>query len=146
MNKHITTKERARRVFVRFKSLFTAKMPVKIPNFWYTPFEVYLLAHIKRAHFIFTYNEYFFVDRAMEVIGKIPAIYHKSPISTLPEFYAYTLLSMKDGTIIIKKELEELEEGDLLNDQDILDHPEKYLGSKVIYGLNLRDRDYDINN
>jgi hypothetical protein len=97
MNKHITTKERARRVFVRFRSLFAAKVPVKIPNFWYAPFEVYLLAHIKRAHFIFTHDEYFFVDEVMSNIEKVPATYQ-------PEFYAYTLIAKSDGTIVIEKE------------------------------------------
>jgi hypothetical protein len=75
----ITTKERARRFRVRLKTLFNiteytgygfkvnnARIPVKIPNFWYDPFELYVLAHIQRAHFIMTCNEWAYVDALVE--------------------------------------------------------------------------------
>jgi hypothetical protein len=77
---NVPLKERLRRFEVRLKTLFNipeyrnsdyfgkiklpsnTNIPVKIPNFWYTPFEVYLLAHLQRAHFIMTCDEYFYVD------------------------------------------------------------------------------------
>jgi len=69
-------KEKLRRIGVRLRTLFKIKRnkydsylePVvcSIPNFWYTPFEVYVLAHIKRAHFIMTCNEYAYVDASVE--------------------------------------------------------------------------------
>jgi hypothetical protein len=85
----ITTKERARRFKVRLKTLFNipeynefsykvngklkrsekisnARIPVKIPNFWYDPFELYVLAHIQRAHFIMTCNEWAYVGSSVE--------------------------------------------------------------------------------
>jgi hypothetical protein len=75
----ITTKERTRRFRVRLKTLFNipeyteyshkvnrARIPVKIPNFWYDPFELYVLAHIQRAHFIMTCNEWAYVDSSVE--------------------------------------------------------------------------------
>lgn len=87
----ITNKERARRFVVRLKTLFdipdyyTSKLngktkrykkfyfngiPVKIPNFWYTPFEVYVLAHLQRAHFIMTCNEWAYVDASTKTYNK----------------------------------------------------------------------------
>jgi hypothetical protein len=83
----ITTKESARRFGVRLKTLFNipeyytskvngktkrvrkffyANIPVKIPNFWYDPFELYVLAHIQRARFIMTCNEWAYVDASVE--------------------------------------------------------------------------------
>jgi hypothetical protein len=85
----ITTKERARRFGVRLKTLFNIpeyhdftykvngktkrdkiffrnNIPVKIPNFWYDPFELYVLAHIQRAHFIMTCNQWAYVDASVE--------------------------------------------------------------------------------
>lgn len=83
----ITNKERARRFVVRLKTLFDIpdydtyksngktkrwkkfyfnNIPVKIPNFWYTPFEVYVLAHLQRAHFIMTCNEWAYVNASVE--------------------------------------------------------------------------------
>jgi hypothetical protein len=77
----ITTKEKARRFGVRLKTLFNipeyteyghkvnrARIPVKIPNFWYDPFELYVLAHIQRAHFIMTCNEWDYVDASVESV------------------------------------------------------------------------------
>lgn len=89
----ITNKERARRFSVRLKTLFNIpeyhdftyrvngktkrdkiffrnNIPVKIPNFWYTPFEVYVLAHLQRAHFIMTCNEWEAVDASVEFFDK----------------------------------------------------------------------------
>jgi hypothetical protein len=91
----ITIKERARRFGVRLKTLFNipeynkfsykvngktkrsklisnARIPVKIPNFWYDPFELYVLAHIQRAHFIMTCNEWAYVDGSIETLNKQP--------------------------------------------------------------------------
>ena len=88
----ITNKERARRFVVRLKTLFDItdyytykvngktkrskhfnfnSIPVKIPNYWYTPFEVYLLAHLQRAYFIMTCDEYAFVDAGMKILTKL---------------------------------------------------------------------------
>jgi hypothetical protein len=79
----ITTKERARRFGVRLKTLFNipeyteyghkvnrARIPVKIPNLWYDPFELYVLAHIQRAHFIMTCNEWEAVNASCEYLDK----------------------------------------------------------------------------
>lgn len=84
----IEPKERFRRFTVRLKTLFNvpeyytykvngktkrnkkfsyAKIPVNIPNFWYTPFEVYVLAHFQRARFIMTCNEWAFVDGSIKI-------------------------------------------------------------------------------
>jgi hypothetical protein len=72
----IENKEKLRRLSVRLRTLFKIKRrkydyyrepsACAIPNFWYTPFEVYVLAHIKRAHFIMTCNEYAYVDASVE--------------------------------------------------------------------------------
>ena len=91
----IEPKERFRRFGVRLKTLFNipeyhdftykvngktkrskkisnARIPVKIPNFWYDPFELYVLAHIQRAHFIMTCNEWEAVDVSVEYLDKQP--------------------------------------------------------------------------
>ena len=72
----IDNKEKLRRLSVRLRTLFKIKRGMYdyyrepstcyIPNFWYTPFEVYVLAHIKRAHFIMTCNEYVYVDASVD--------------------------------------------------------------------------------
>lgn len=83
----IEPKERFRRLTVRLKTLFNIpdyytykvngktkrskhfnfnSIPVEIPNFWYTPFEVYVLAHLQRAHFIMTCNEWAYVNASVE--------------------------------------------------------------------------------
>lgn len=72
----IDNKEKLRRLGVRLRTLFKIKRGGRtyyrepsscaIPNFWITPFEVYVLAHIKRAHFIMTYDEYAYVDAAVK--------------------------------------------------------------------------------
>jgi hypothetical protein len=72
----ITKKEKLRRLSVRLRTLFKIKKGGRtyyrepsswaIPNFWYTPFEVYVLAHIKRAHFIMTCDEYAYVDASVD--------------------------------------------------------------------------------
>lgn len=72
----ITNKEQLRRLGVRLRTLFKIKRskydyyrePIvcNIQSFWYTPFELYLLAHIKRAQFIMTCNEYALVDASLE--------------------------------------------------------------------------------
>jgi 3-methyladenine DNA glycosylase AlkD len=54
----------------RNKKLFYARIPVNIPNFWYTPFEVYVLAHLQRAHFIMTCNEWAYVDASTKAFDK----------------------------------------------------------------------------
>jgi hypothetical protein len=98
----ITTKERARRFKVRLKTLFNipeynefsykvngklkrsekisnARIPVKIPNFWYDPFELYVLAHLQRAHFIMTCNQWAYVDASVEYLDK-HTFYHSGQI------------------------------------------------------------------
>lgn len=87
----IEPKERFRRLTVRLKTLFNIpdyytykvngktkrskhfnfnSIPVEIPNFWYTPFEVYVLAHLQRAHFIMTCNEWAYVDASTKAFNK----------------------------------------------------------------------------
>lgn len=95
----IEPKERFRRFTVRLKTLFNvpeyytykvdgktkrdkklsyARIPVNIPNFWYTPFEVYVLAHLQRARFIMTCNEWGYVDSATEFYVKYFALTEKN--------------------------------------------------------------------
>lgn len=62
----------------KFKKFFYAKIPVNIPNFWYTPFEVYVLAHLQRARFIMTCNEWGYVDSATEYYVKYFALTEKN--------------------------------------------------------------------
>ena len=93
----IEPKERFRRLKVRLKTLFDipdyfeikhngrhlwfsipksnkkfsqTRIPVRIPNYYYTPFEVYLLAHLQRAHFIMTCNEWAYVDASNQIYNK----------------------------------------------------------------------------
>jgi hypothetical protein len=79
----ITFKERARRLMWRLGQIANVSKPFKagpykacygskMPNFWYDPFEVYLLEHIKRAVFILTYNEFYYVDQALETVKTNP--------------------------------------------------------------------------
>lgn len=88
----VPVKERLQRFQLRLKTLFNvpefhtdevngknkrikrpsnANIPVKIPNFWYTPFEVYLLAHLQRAYIIMTCDEYAYVDSRMKYLTRI---------------------------------------------------------------------------
>ena len=101
----IEPKERIRRLTVRLKTLFNIpeyhdftynvngktkrdkkfyfnNIPVKIPNFWYDPFELYVLAHIQRAHFIMTCNQLAYVDASVEFFDKQPmyTFYHRGQI------------------------------------------------------------------
>jgi hypothetical protein len=116
----ITTKERARRFGVRLKTLFNIpeyhdftykvngktkrdkkfyfnNIPVKIPNFWYDPFELYVLAHIQRAHFIMTCNQWAYVDSAVSHLDgrKIVLNSSNSPVNS---YSCYTFV----GTIHTK--------------------------------------------
>jgi hypothetical protein len=85
----ITFKERARRLMWRLGQIANVSKPFKagpykacygskMPNFWYDPFEVYLLEHIKRAVFILTYNEFYYVDQALETVETNPIFKTKS--------------------------------------------------------------------
>lgn len=76
----IEPKERYRRFTVRLKTIFSKRCGMSnIPNFWYTPFEVYLLAHIQRAMFILTYNEYAYVDAALKTVNTNAVFKYKCP-------------------------------------------------------------------
>jgi hypothetical protein len=94
----IEPKERYRRFTVRLKTIFSKKCGMsKIPNFWYTPFEVYLLAHIQRAMFILTYNEYAYVDAAVKTVNTYAVFKYESPFSDLGNLVGDINYYVKDG-------------------------------------------------
>lgn len=94
----IETKERYRRFTVRLKTIFSKGCGMSnIPNFWYTPFEVYLLAHIQRAMFILTYNEYAYVDAAVKTVNTNSVFKYESPFSDFGNFVGDIKYYVKDG-------------------------------------------------
>jgi hypothetical protein len=120
---NVPLKERLRRFKVRLKTLFNipeyrnsdyfgkiklpsnTNIPVKIPNFWYIPFEVYLLAHLQRAHFIMTCDEYFYVDSGM---ARLTTLFPKKENSS--DLFDHNFLSgtiemwtERDGSLAVKK-------------------------------------------
>jgi hypothetical protein len=70
-------KARLKRIFniPHFESWIIPEKYPKLPNFWYDPFEVYVQAHIKRAWYFLTCDEfnrkYFSLDEISWVLNTI---------------------------------------------------------------------------
>jgi hypothetical protein len=76
----ITFKEKIRRIKWRTSRLLNKYEYRRLPNFWYDPFEVFLLEHFKRAYRILTYDEFLYVDQALKVIEKNPDLKNRDPL------------------------------------------------------------------
>ena len=96
----VSNKERLRRFKLRIQKLFS-KPYKKHPNFWYDPFEVYLLEHFKRAYHILTYDEYYYVDNCMRNIDKVSKI-HLNDISCFAG--TITMRTLPNGDVEVIKD------------------------------------------